>query len=142
MERLPVVNECYQKWWDLQCRVNDFYSEKERYRPPLSQQKESRAIKNAVIQEAEHIRQNQIFFDDKGMEDGGGWVDDREFTWACWELRESMENEELSLAERDADVAEMVQLAKEATHTRNIFWDCYTGTAACSSRTRRRPHTG
>ena len=19
MERLPVVNECYQKWWDLQC---------------------------------------------------------------------------------------------------------------------------
>lgn len=100
------------------------------------------AIKNAVIQEAEHIRQNQIFFDDKGMEDGGGWVDDREFTWACWELRESMENEELSLAERDADVAEMVQLAKGATHTRNIFWDCYTGTAACSSRTRRRPHTG
>lgn len=64
------------------------------------------------------------------MEDGGGWVDDREFTWACWELRESMENEELSLAERDADVAEMVQLAKGATHTRNIFWDCYTGTAA------------
>ena len=100
------MNECYQKWWDLQCRVNDFYSEKERYRPPLSQQKESRAIKNAVIQEAEHIRQNQIFFDDKGMEDGGGWVDDREFTWACWELRESMENEELSLAERDADVAD------------------------------------
>ena len=119
-----------------------FHNQNPRQHLPLSQQKEFRAIKNAVIQEAEHIRQNQIFFDDKGMEDGGGWVDDREFTWACWELRGSMENEELSLAERDADVAEMVQLAKEATHTRNIFWDCYTGTAACSSRTRRRPHTG
>ena len=28
MERLTVVNECYQKWWDLQCKVNDFYSER------------------------------------------------------------------------------------------------------------------
>ena len=112
MERLPVVNECYQKWWDLQCRVSDFYSEKERQRPPLSQQKEFRAIKNAVIQEAEHIRQNQIFFEDKDIEDGGGWVDDRELTWACWELRGTIENEELPLAERDAAAEKMEQLAK------------------------------
>ena len=112
MERLPVVNECYQKWWNLQCRVNDFYSEKERQRPPLSQQKEFRAIKNAVIQEAERIRQNQISFEDKSMEDRGGWVDDRELTWACWELRGTIENEELPLAERDAATAKMKQLAK------------------------------
>ena len=25
MERLPVVDRCYQKWWELQCKVNDFY---------------------------------------------------------------------------------------------------------------------
>jgi len=112
MERLPVVKECYQKWWDLQCRVSDFYSEKERQRPPLSQQKEFRAIKNAVIQETEHIRQNQISFEDKDMEDGGGWVDDRELTWACWELRGTIENEELPLAERDAAAAKLEQLAK------------------------------
>ena len=112
MERLPVVNECYQKWWDLQCKVNDFYSEKERQRPSLSQQKEFRAIKNAVIQKAKHIRQNQIFFEDRDMEDGGGWVDDRELTWACWELRGTIENEELPLAERDAATAKMKQLAK------------------------------
>lgn len=112
MERLTVVNECYQKWWDLQCKVNDFYSEKERRRPPLSQQKEFRAIKNAVIQEAERIRQNQISFEDMDMEDGGGWVDDRELTWACWELRGTIENEELPLAERDAAAGKMEQLAK------------------------------
>ena len=112
MERLPVVNECYQKWWDLQCRVSDFYSEKKRQRPPLSQQKEFRAIKNAVIQEAERIRQNQISFEDKDMEDGGGWVDDRELTWVCWEPRGTIENEELPLAERDAAVAKMEQLAQ------------------------------
>jgi len=49
MERLPVINECYQVWWELQCQVEDFYSEKERQRPPLFQQKEFRSIKNAVI---------------------------------------------------------------------------------------------
>ena len=112
MERLPVVNECYQKWWDLQCRVSDFYSEKERRRPPLSQQKEFRAIKNAVIQEAERIRQNQISFEDRAMEDGGGWVEDRELTWACWELRGTIENEKLPLAERDAAAAKLEQLAQ------------------------------
>ncbi len=41
------------------------------------------------------------------MEDGGGWVDDRELTWACWELRGTIENEELPLAERDAAAAKM-----------------------------------
>lgn len=112
MERLSVVNECYQKWWNLQCRVNDFYSEKERQRPPLSQQKEFRAIKNAVIREAERIRQNQISFEDKSMEDRGGWVDDRELTWVCWELRGTIENEKLPLAERDAAAAKIEQLAQ------------------------------
>ena len=56
MEQLPVINECYQVWWELQCQIEDFYSEKERQRPPLSEQKEFRSIKNAVIQEAENIR--------------------------------------------------------------------------------------
>ena len=53
MELLPSVYECYGRWWKLQCRLNDFYAEKERQRPPLSQQKEFRQIKNAVIQVAE-----------------------------------------------------------------------------------------
>lgn len=41
MEQLPTVAECYEKWWELQSQVEDFYSEKERRRPPLSQQKSS-----------------------------------------------------------------------------------------------------
>ena len=50
MVRLPIVNECYQTWWELQCQVEDYYSgEKKRIRPPLSQQKEFRQIKNVVI---------------------------------------------------------------------------------------------
>ncbi|MEI3131808.1 MAG: MobP3 family relaxase [Oscillospiraceae bacterium] len=68
MELLPSVYECYGRWWKLQCRLNDFYAEKERQRPPLSQQKEFRQIKNAVLQVAEQVRQNEITFEDVGAE--------------------------------------------------------------------------
>ncbi|MFR8331015.1 MAG: hypothetical protein ACLU9S_00495 [Oscillospiraceae bacterium] len=37
MGRLPVVSECYDQWWQLQCQVDDHYSEKERKRPKLSE---------------------------------------------------------------------------------------------------------
>lgn len=53
MARLPTVDACYQTWWELQCQVEDYYSEdKKRIRPPLSQQKEFRQTKNAVIKES------------------------------------------------------------------------------------------
>ena len=68
MELLPSVYECYGRWWKLQCRLNDFYAEKERQRPPLSQQREFRQIKNAVLQVAEQVRQNEITFEDAGAE--------------------------------------------------------------------------
>ena len=68
MELLPSVYECYGRWWKLQCRLNDFYAEKERQRPPLSQQKEFRQIKNAVLQVAEQVRQNKFTFEDAGAE--------------------------------------------------------------------------
>ena len=113
MERLPVVNECYQKWWDLQCRVNDFYSEKERQRPPLSQQKEFRAIKNAVIQEAERIRKKQITYEDERMEDQGGWLSRAGISAVCLNLWEVVNSKEYSLAERDEAATELEQLAGE-----------------------------
>ncbi len=72
MARLPTVDACYQTWWELQCQVEDYYSEgKKRLRPPLSQQKEFRQIKNAVINEAEHIRMNRFSFEDAEMQDDG-----------------------------------------------------------------------
>lgn len=68
MEQLPTVAECYEKWWQLQSQVEDFYSEKERHRPPLSRQKEFRQIKNAVIREAETIRLGEITFEDDTLD--------------------------------------------------------------------------
>ena len=112
MERLPVVDRCYQKWWELQCKVNDFYSERARQRPPLSEQKEFRAIKNAVIQEAEHVRLNHISFEDRDMEDNGDWVDERSLTWICRKLLRIVENESFPLEKRDEAAERLELLAK------------------------------
>ena len=113
MERLPVVSECYQKWWELQCKVNDFYSERERQRPLLSQQKEFRSIKNAVIQEAERIRQNQITYEDERMEDQGGWLSRNGISQVCLDLWDRVNDQSSSLEDRDEAVTELEQLAGE-----------------------------
>ena len=65
MARLPSVKECYEKWLELQQEVNEFYSDKPMERVPLSQQKEFRAIHNAVIQAA--LRLEHLTFEDRDM---------------------------------------------------------------------------
>ena len=65
MTRLPSVKSCYEKWLELQHEVNEFYSDKSMERVPLSQQKEFRAIHNAVIQAA--LRLEQLTFEDRNM---------------------------------------------------------------------------
>ena len=111
-ERLPVVHRCYQSWWELQCQIHQFYSGQEQQRPPLSQQKEFRAIKNAVIKESERIRLNQISYEDRGMEDRGGWVADQELPWDCYELRSIIENEEQTREDRVAAAVQTKRLAQ------------------------------
>ena len=72
MERLPSVRKCYEQWQILQGKVDAYYHDKEQKYVPLSQQKEFRSIKNAVIKEAENIRQCKLFFEDKGVEQDCG----------------------------------------------------------------------
>lgn len=113
MEKLPVVNECYKKWWELQCQVNDYYFEQQRQRPPLSQQKEFRQIKNAVIREAEHIRQGRMSFEDTALAQEDEPVDDRSMSYDCWELRKIITDENMPLEERDRAAAELEQIARQ-----------------------------
>ena len=56
LEELPVVKQCYDQWCVLQSEVESYYHDKPREKKKLSQEKEFRQIKNAVIQEAERIR--------------------------------------------------------------------------------------
>ena len=56
LEKLPEVAAYYSVWNDLRDTLESYYKAKPRQHNPLSQQKEFRAIKNAIIQEAERLR--------------------------------------------------------------------------------------
>ena len=56
LEKLPEVAEYYAVWNDLRDTLESYYKNRPRQHNPLSQQKEFRAIKNAIIQEAERLR--------------------------------------------------------------------------------------
>ena len=114
MARLPTVDTCYQTWWELQCQVEDYYSEgKKRLRPPLSQQKEFRQIKNAVIKEAEHIRMNKFSFEDEEMQDDGEQISTYAMSYACQDLQSVANDESFPLAERDEAAEQLEQLAED-----------------------------
>ena len=49
LEELPVVRECCDRWCRLQGEVESYYHDKPREQKKLSQEKEFRQIKNAVI---------------------------------------------------------------------------------------------
>ena len=112
LEYIPIVDQCYQKWWELQCQVNEFYSGKKQPRPPLSKQKEFRAIRNAVIREAENIRLGKITFEDEKMKERGEWVDNWEVSYECLRLRAKIEDNKLPLDQRDEAVEDLERLAE------------------------------
>ena len=112
LARLPAVEECYEMWWWLQCQVEDFYSERERVRPLLSQAKEFRAIKNAVIREAERIRRGAFSFEDDGIQQDDEPEEFADSSYGYWTLRNMIRSEGLPLEERDQAVAEMERLAE------------------------------
>ena len=109
MEQLPVIDECYQTWWKFQCQVEDFYSEKKRQRPPLSQQKEFRSIKNAVIQEAENIRMGVVTFEDASMDESTEFSD---LPYNCWELWIVAQDGTAVVEERDEAAAQIINKAQ------------------------------
>lgn len=114
MARLPTVDTCYQTWWKLQCQVEDYYSEgKKHLRPPLSQQKEFRQIKNAVIKEAEHLRMNRFSFEDEEMQDDGEQISAYAMSYACQDLQSVANDESFPLVERDEAAEQLEQLAED-----------------------------
>ena len=114
MARLPTVDTCYQTWWELQCQVEDYYSkDKRRMRPPLSQQKEFRQIKNAVIKEAEHIRMNRFSFENEEMQDDGEQISTYAMSYECQDLQSIANDDSFPLEERDEAAEQLEQLAED-----------------------------
>lgn len=57
LEKLPEVAAYYSVWNGVRDTLEGYYKNRPRQHNPLSHQKEFRAIKNAIIQEAERLRQ-------------------------------------------------------------------------------------
>ena len=112
LEELPVVRECYNRWCRLQGEVESYYHDKPRERKKLSQEKEFRQIKNAVIQEAEHIRLGEISFEDDDLVEHDEPEHVRNESQACRELWCIIGNEDISLDYRDRAAEKLEQVAE------------------------------
>ena len=112
LEELPVVRECYDRWCWLQDEVESYYHNNPRERKKLSQEKEFRQIKNAVIQEAERIRLGEISFEDDGISQTDEPEHVRDESQACRELWRIIGNEDISLDYRDRAAEKLEQVAE------------------------------
>ncbi len=113
MTELPSVSACYDRWLELQGKVESYYHDHSMERKPLSQQKEFTAVKNAVIKEAERIRLERISFEDKGI---GALDEPEEFqysTYAYDDVRNVIRDESLSMDERRKALEELYSMAEE-----------------------------
>ncbi|WP_455723584.1 MobP3 family relaxase [Dysosmobacter welbionis] len=110
LEELPVVRACYARWCALQSEVESYYHDKPRERKKLSQEKEFRQIKNAVIQEAERIRLGEITFEGADLSGHDEPEQVRGESYDCWELRQIIRDDTLSLTDRDQAAEELGQL--------------------------------
>ena len=126
LEGIPVVKSCYDQWCVLQSEVENYYHDKPRERKKLSQEKEFRQIKNAVIQEAERIRLGEITFEDADLSDHDEPERLRGESYACWELRQMIQDNTLLLADRDGVAEELERLAERGdTHAQYLLGQLY-----------------
>ena len=112
MLSVKIVSDCYDRWLALQGKVDNFYVDESEAKPrlPLSQVKEFRAIKNAVIKVADNIRLGRVTFEDETLRQDNGHD---EASQPYWQLRYVIEDVENTLAERDEAIAKMKVLARQ-----------------------------
>ena len=126
MERLPAVSKCYGQWLVLQGKVDSYYHDKTQERIPLSQQKEFRQIKNAIIHEAERLRLDEITYEEKDLSQQDEPEEFQNASYDYWTLRDAIRDESLTMEERSDAVSEMDKLAESgdryAQYLMGKFW--------------------
>ena len=111
MEKLPIVRECYDKWLEMQNAVDSYYHDKPQEHIPLSQQKEFRQIKNAIIHEADNLRLGKMTFEDQAI---NGTDEPDEFmkaSYEYWDILGRIQDEDLMWEDRKDAVDDMMRLA-------------------------------
>ena len=110
MERLPAVAKCYEQWQMLQGEVEGYYSDAPPKKQKLSERKEFRQIKNAVVAEAENLRLSALTFEGEqqpGEDDG---YDHTRNEW-YWKMKRILDDPEEPIENKDWAVSEMRELA-------------------------------
>lgn len=131
LAKIPAVAECYAAWNKLRDELERYYKNTPRKHLPLSQQKEFRAIKNLVIQEAENLRRNIFTFEDTDMaeeytdvlpENSGS-----ETVLDCYRALETLNADDVTQAEKRKALQALEQLwdngfAMAAHHLGKAWW--------------------
>ena len=118
LAKQPEVAEYYEAWNRLRDQLESYYKDKPRKRLPLSQQKEFKAIKNAVIQEAENLRLGLLTFEDEKLEDEE-FDEERVTPKSKWELIETYREAKAILDDKDARWDAMQEAVKKLER----LWD-------------------
>ncbi len=113
MARFDLVSDCYDRWLELQGKVDSYYHDKEKPRLPMSRQKELRPIKNAVIKVAERVRLGEVTFEDRDRFRNDEPKEFQDSSYDFDELWDVIRDKELTMEEREGAVSEMEQMAME-----------------------------
>ena len=121
LEDFPSVHECYDRWLELQDQVDSYYKDEKRTRLKLSEQKEFRAIKNAVIAVADQINENVLSFEDKELDARDEPEESPQASYAYCRLRDAILDRNVPHEERRECVDEMEQLAENGDRYAQYF---------------------
>ena len=108
LEDFPTVRECYDRWLELQEQVDSYYKDDKRPRLKLSEQKEFRAVKNAVIAVADQINAGVMTFEDKALDERD---EPEEFPHASYDFRNLRD----AILDRDVPHDERLECVEELT---------------------------
>ena len=121
LEDFPSVHECYERWLELQDQVDSYYKDEKRTRLKLSEQKEFRAIKNAVIAMADQINENVLTFEDKELDARDEPEESPQASYGYCRLRDAILDRDVPHEERRECVDEMAQLAEDGDRYAQYF---------------------
>ncbi len=121
LEGFPSVHECYERWLELQDQVDSCYKDEKRTRLKLSEQKEFRAVKNAVIAVADQINENVLTFEDKELDARDEAEESPQASYGCCRLRDAILDRDVPHEERLECIEELAQLAEDGDQHAQYF---------------------
>ena len=112
LEELPVVRKCYDQWCALQSEVTATTTTIPEKRKSCPRRRSSGRSRTPSSKRRSAVRLGEVTFEDADLKDHDEPERLRGESYACWELRQIIRDESLSLADRDDAVEELERLAE------------------------------